>query len=126
MNSNITELAICHYHSLNTVERNQIKKSLKKINPEIKMKIIKNKSSPAFWAGLHTMESSLSTSVASQLVSTPVESTHRGLPKGLGLKTNYLKNYFKGYTCTFYSNSYQILNKSFISFISHSIFQFLH
>jgi len=58
-----------------------------------------------------------STSVASQLVSTPVESTHRGLPKGLDLKTNYLKNYFKGYTCTFYSNSYQILNKSFISFI---------
>ena len=51
MNSNTPglELAICHYHSLNTVERNQIKKSLKKINPEIKMKIIKNKSSPILW-----------------------------------------------------------------------------
>jgi len=147
MNSNTPglELAICHYYSLNTVERNQIKKSLKKINPEIKMKIIKNKSSPILWgdregssqffprhnarvwtqalAGLQLRKQLGSsqpcglTSVASQLVSTPVESTHRGLPKGLDLKTNYLKNYFKGYTCTFYSNSYQILNKSFISFI---------
>jgi len=83
MNSNLTELAICHYHSLNTLERNQIKKSLKKMNPKIQMKIIKN-------------------SLCSLTEFT---------------KGNYLKNYFKGYTCTFYSNSYQILDKSFISFI---------
>lgn len=79
INFNHTELVICHYQALDTIERHKIKKSLKKISPEIKMKIVKN---------------------------------------NVGNRNkDQLTNYFKGYTCLFYSNTCQILEKPFLNFM---------
>lgn len=79
INFNHTELVICHYQALDTIERHKIKKSLKKISPEIKMRIVKN---------------------------------------NVGNRNkDQLTDYFKGYTCIFYSNTCQILEKSFLNFI---------